>query len=386
MQQDVLIGVGVSPGLGVGPVAWMPPALAEPDATSTLGAETADDAVARVRAAAAAVAADLEARAARLEAPRGTEAAPAGMAPAAAEAATVLRTTAMMATDPTLLAGAETLVRAGTGPARAVWQAAGTVIDQLSALGGYLGERTRDVADVRDRVVAHLTGHPAPGVPDLDHPFVLVAGDLAPADTATLDPTRVTAIVTLQGGPTSHTAILARSLGIPAVVAAPGAAALTASDVVLVDGGAGTVTRDPSPEQVERARALAGRARTFDGEGRTADGVRVPLLANVGGPEDAVAAASAGAEGIGLFRTEFCFLDRTEAPSVDEQTTAYRAVLAAFPGRKVVVRTLDAGADKPLPFLTAADEPNPALGVRGLRTSGRDPQVLEGFNLFGVSR
>ena len=150
-----------------------------------------------------------------------------------------------------------------------------------------------------------------------------------------------------------------------------------AEGLVLVDGSAGTVTVDPTDEQVAAALALAAQVRTFDGHGHTADGHRVELLANVGDPSDAAPAAAAGAEGVGLFRTEFGFLDRDEAPSIDEQVTAYRRVLAAFPGRKVVVRTLDAGADKPLPFLAGDPEVNPALGVRGLRTAARHPEVLE---------
>jgi phosphotransferase system enzyme I (PtsI) len=138
------------------------------------------------------------------------------------------------------------------------------------------------------------------------------------------------------------------------------------------------VLRDPSADELAAvADGAARRSRTFSGPGRTADGHAVQLLANVADPAGAAAAAAAGAEGVGLFRTEFCFLGRTEEPSVEEQVTAYRQVLAAFPGRKVVLRTLDAGADKPLPFVTAAGEPNPALGVRGLRTSVRYPEVLD---------
>jgi phosphotransferase system enzyme I (PtsI) len=117
--------------------------------------------------------------------------------------------------------------------------------------------------------------------------------------------------------------------------------------------------------------------RTFDGEGRTRDGHRVQLLANIGDPSDAAPAAQAGAEGVGLFRSEFCFLDREQPPTVDEQVEAYRRVFSAFPGRKVVIRTLDSGADKPLAFLTSDDEENPALGVRGLRTAKRSPELLD---------
>ena len=361
--QQQLAGIGVSPGRASGPVVAMPAPVAEPPAGSTLEAgDDAEQAAERITAASSRVKSDLEQAASR----------------ATGAGKEVLETTAMMAADPTLVSAAQLLVRESRlTPARAVWQAAADVINQLAALGGYMAERTHDVADVRDRVVAALTGQLPPGVPDVAHPFVLVASDLSPADTATLDPARVIALVTREGGPTSHTAILARALGIPAVVGVAGATELPEGSVVLVDGTAGTVTLDPTEEQIAQAIALAARVRTFDGAGRTRDGHRVPLLANVGRPAGAQEAADAGAEGVGLFRTEFCFLDRADAPSIPEQVEQYRQVLSAFAGKKVVVRTLDAGADKPLPFLTSADEPNPALGVRGYRTSWRNPQVLE---------
>jgi phosphotransferase system enzyme I (PtsI) len=358
-----LHGVGVSPGTGAGVVATMPAPVAEPPAATLAPGADAEAAVAAIDAATAGVQADLAAAAAT----------------ASGTAAEVLTVAAAMAADPALAADAARRVRsAASTPERAVWEAAGVVIEQLAGLGGYMAERTRDVADIRDRVVARLTGVRPPGVPDPGHPFVLVAHDLAPADTATLDPAQVVAIVTVGGGPTSHTAILARSLGIPAVVAAPDAAGLVDGETVVVDGSSGAVLREPSADDLALVeRAAARRGRSFSGEGRTADGHRVQLLANVADPSGAQAAADAGAEGVGLFRTEFCFLGRTEEPTVAEQVAAYRSVLAAFPGRKVVVRTLDAGADKPLPFVTAAGEPNPALGVRGLRTAARHPAVLD---------
>ena len=362
-NDQVISGIGVSPGRAVGTVVRMPDPVPEPSSDARLEAGASpDEAAEQIAAAAQAVRERLE------ETARG----------ASGTSKEVLETTAMMAADPSLVKAAQKLVRSGgVAPARAVWQAAGQVIDQLAAIGGYMGERTRDVADVRDRVVAELTGRPAPGVPDPGHPFVLLARDLAPADTATLDPARVVAIVTSEGGPTSHTAILARALGIPAVVGAEGSVDVADGTRVLVDGAKGSVTTDPSDEEVARAEALAAQVRTFDGRGRTSDGHEVPLLANIGAPESAQAAADLGAEGVGLFRTEFCFLDRKQAPTIEEQVTAYRQVLAAFPGKKVVVRTLDAGADKPLPFLTDATEPNPALGVRGYRTDLTSPGVLQ---------
>jgi phosphotransferase system enzyme I (PtsI) len=243
-----------------------------------------------------------------------------------------------------------------------------------------MAERVADVLDVRARIVSELRGLPAPGIPASDVPFILAAEDLAPADTATLDPSKVVALITSSGGPQSHTAILARALGLPAVVAALGVDEIPDGTEVYVDGAAGTVTVEPGEDLRLAAKAWATQASTlaaFSGNNTMADGFRVPLLANVGTGSDAVKAADAGAEGVGLLRTEFCFLDRDDEPSVEEQIAAYGAVFAAFPGKKVVVRTLDAGADKPLPFLTNADEPNPALGVRGYRTDLTSPGVLE---------
>ncbi|GIJ00311.1 phosphoenolpyruvate--protein phosphotransferase [Sediminihabitans luteus] len=362
MTAGTLRGVGVSPGRRAARVARMPDPVAAPSDRPLPGDADRDAAAGTIDAASAAVQADL-ARAAA--ATSGT-------------ASDILTVTAAMAADPTLVKQARALVvDGGESPARAVWDAAGGVADQLRSLGGDLAERARDVLDVRDRIIAVLTDAPTPGVPVLDEPFVLVAHDLAPADTATLDPAGVVALVTSGGGPTSHTAILARSLGIPAVVAATGADDLRDGELVVVDGSTGEVVRDPDDAAVERARRVVDRPTTLEAPGATSDGHPVALLANVGDPSGAQAAADAGAEGVGLFRTEFCFLGRTSAPSVDEQVAAYRTVLAAFAGKKVVVRTLDAGADKPLPFVTADHEPNPALGVRGLRTAADHPQVLE---------
>lgn len=361
-DQHLVTGIGVSPGRVVGRVTRMPDAVPEPAVATLPDDADADEAAAHIARVSAEVQHELEVAAEH----------------ATGEGREVLEATALMAADQTLVTTASGLVRTQRlEPARAVWDAAATVIDQLRAIGGYLGERARDVADVRDRLVCALAGRPAPGVPHPGHPIVLLADDLSPADTATLDPDEVLAIVTREGGPTSHTAILARSLGIPAVVGAADAASVPEGALVLVDGAAGTVLVNPTDDEVARAAAGARRTRTFDGHGRTRDGHDVPLLANIGHPGGAAAAAAAGAEGVGLFRTEFCFLDRPDAPGIEEQVAQYRTVLSAFPGRKVVVRTLDAGADKPLPFLTAPGEPNPALGVRGLRTATRDPQVLD---------
>jgi phosphotransferase system enzyme I (PtsI) len=190
----------------------------------------------------------------------------------------------------------------------------------------------------------------------------------------------VLALVTERGGPTSHTAIIARQLAIPCVVGAAGAMALGGGTAVLVDGAAGTV--EPSPDATEAQRLVcADRAArevlaAWSGPGETADGTPVKILANVADGESARAAAAGPVEGIGLFRTELCFLDRADEPSVEEQAAIYGEVLAPFAGRYVVVRTLDAGSDKPVAFATHEGEENPALGVRGLRLSFDNPGLL----------
>lgn len=358
-------GVGVSPGRIIGTVRQMPKPISEPPAGEQLPAGvTAEDATAALKAAAKSVHDELKARSETVT----------------GDGKAVLEATALMATDTMLLKSAAKLIGRGTSGQRAIWEAGASVSEMLHNLGGYMAERATDVLDVRSRIVAELRGVPAPGIPVSSTPFILIAEDLAPADTATLDPEKVLALVTAGGGPQSHTAIIARSLGLPAVVAAVGVDELADGTEVYVDGAAGLITANPDESQRAAAAhwaATASLLAAFDGTGTTADGHLVPLLANVGGAKDAVAAAGLNAQGVGLFRTEFCFLERDTEPTVEEQAAAYQGVFDAFPGKKVVLRTLDAGADKPLPFLTDATEPNPALGVRGYRTDSTTPGVLE---------
>lgn len=351
-----LTGVGVSSGFASGPAVRLAEPVGEPAATPPPADPEAE--AARIAPATRAVVARLEHLAES----------------ATADAAAILTTTAAMAGDPALVSQAEQLVATEHIPAaRAVWEAAGTFTRTLAAAGGYLAERVRDIEDVRDRIVAELLGYLPPGVPSLDVPSVLVAGDLAPADTAGLDPEKVLALVTEQGGPTSHTAILARSLSIPAVVAARGVLAM-AAPALAVDGDSGAIEPADSSAPV-RALSLEAAAE-WDGAGMTADGHRVRILGNVGSEADAHTAVAAGAQGVGLFRTEFCYLAAAAEPTVQRQREVYARVLAPFHGKPVVVRTLDAGADKPLAFLDPAVEPNPALGVRGLRVAFDRPDVL----------
>ncbi|MEA2381657.1 MAG: multiphosphoryl transfer protein [Solirubrobacteraceae bacterium] len=263
----------------------------------------------------------------------------------------------------------------------AVRAAAGTYGDSADA---YLRERAADVLDVGRRVLAHLAGSGA-AAPTLDRPGVLVAEDLTPGQTATLDRDLVRGIATARGSATSHAAILARAFGIPAVVGL-GAALLETADgtELLLDGDAGTVIADPDPAvraEAERRREEAGRvaaerrARAAE-PAHTRDGRRIEVAANLGAVDEAAAAVAEGAEGVGLLRTEFLFLGREDAPDEDEQVAALSEVARVLDGRPLVIRTLDVGADKPLPFLAQDPEANPFLGRRGIRLALARPDIM----------
>ncbi|MFV0252751.1 MAG: phosphoenolpyruvate--protein phosphotransferase [Beutenbergiaceae bacterium] len=293
----------------------------------------------------------------------------------------VLEAAAAMAADPEYVSGATGRVADGVSPAVAVDQTTQEFAELFAAAGGYLAERVTDLRSVRDRVVARLLGLPEPGVPALSTPSVLVAADLAPADTATLDMDKVLAMVLAEGGPTGHTAIIAGQLGIPCVVRVAGAQDLHDGALVAVDAANGTVTIDPDEDVQRRVSArqqVLARLAQSRAPGRTSDFHAVDLLANIGTPEDAERIEIDAVQGVGLFRTEVLFLGRESAPAIDEQAAAYARVLQARPGQKVVVRTLDAGADKPLAFVHQGAEPNPALGVRGYRMVRTDPSLLDG--------
>lgn len=359
---DVLRGVGVGSGVAVGPLVQM---ARPPELPSSHPVEDGTAEVELARAALTKVSADLAARS--LEAKDTT-------------AAAVLDALSMIAADPTLVEQVEELIDASTDAAHALHRAFEGYREMLTLAGGYLAERASDLADIRDRVIAVVLGLPMPGIPDPGHPFVLVAEDLSPADTSGIDVTQVLGLVTERGGSTSHTAILARALGLPCVVACPGVLSIADGTVVGVDADAGAVEigidADRQAELRARAATLAAELTATAGPGQTADGHPVALLHNIGSVADMEGVVDAAFEGVGLFRTEFLFLDRDECPGFDEQRRAYADVLRAATGHKVVVRTLDAGADKPLPFLGRKAEPNPALGVRGLRIARANPEVL----------
>ncbi len=356
-------GIGVSPGTAYGPVVQVAPPV-RPPADEPAAADH-DAALADVKAAFESVAVTLEARAAAAD----------------ETAQQILKATALIARDKGLVKAADKQLSRGHGPATSITNAVEEYAVQFEALGGYFAERVTDLRDVGSRAVAAVLGVPAPGVPDFSEPSVIVAEDLAPAETATLDRALVVGIITQAGGRTSHTAILAAQMGIPAVVQLHGATAIPAGTPVALDGDTGVVAINPDPGLVQEQRVRRERRATalarLSGPGATKDGLQIALLANIGGVDDAVAAGALDLEGVGLFRTEFVFLSADKAPTVEEQADIYRKVLAPFGERRVVVRTLDAGADKPLAFADLGPEENPALGRRGLRLSAERPDLLD---------
>lgn len=364
LQPDSVTGTGVVPGISYAPVVWKQsrPEALPPD--SQVPQEERENEAARLEAAVETVAHRLEQRASH----------------AGSVASEVLAATATLARDRGWRRAALKLVRKGEAAPQSVVAAIAQFITTFERLGGLMAERTTDLRDIRDRVVAELLGLPEPGVPTPQEPSVLFADDLAPADTAGLDPTVITALVTRLGGPTSHTAIIARQLAIPCIVAASKISAIPDGTRVLVDGTAGTVTVGVEEAEGRRLMAQDSRrreaVRSWRGPAATRDGHDVELLANVQDGAGARKAAESQARGVGLFRTELCFLNAENEPSIAEQARIYGEVFAAFPGQKVVVRTLDAGSDKPLKFANMDQEENPALGVRGVRVGLRDLELL----------
>ena len=286
--------------------------------------------------------------------------------------------------DEAMLDPAQRAIEAGATAERAWHDAAEIVAERYRALDEpLLQERAADVLDVGRRVVAALTGEA--GSSSQDREGIVIAGELTPGDAATLDPALVTGIATAHGTATAHAAILARALGLPAVVGLGEAVlGITEGTTVLIDGEAGTLQVDPPDdvqrdaserrERAERRRATA-RERAHE-TGATRDGTRIEVFANLGKAGEAAKAVELGAEGVGLLRTEFLFLDRAELPGEEEQAETLREIAVALDGRPLVVRTLDAGADKPLPALPMPPEANPFLGVRGIRLGLERRDVL----------
>jgi phosphocarrier protein FPr len=390
---DVLSGVAASAGIAIGPARSLaaraggdgspPPDRAAGDAAAER--TLLDDALAAARAA--------------IERDRDAMTARAG--PAEAE---IFDAHLALLDDDALLSPAHQEIAGGVAAETAWHDAAEQVAAVYRGLPEpLLAERATDVLDVGRRVTAEIARslgdgeRAAPGhgdgqrpADDYDDaaaatPSIVIADELTPADAAGLDSDRVLAIATSRGSATAHAAILARALGIPAVVGlGDGLLAIDDGTTLLLDGDAATVTVAPAEELIahaserrERERAAAAHAAEHAHEPATlTDGTRIEVFANLGSTAETERAVAAGAEGVGLLRTEFLFLDRDELPTEDEQTEQLTEIATGLRGRPLIVRTLDAGADKPLPALPMAPEQNPFLGVRGIRLGLQRPEVL----------
>lgn len=364
-DDTVITGTGVVPGVRYAEAVWIRPRPALPTSGPVVEAGEREAEYERFTTAADTVAERLSSRS---EAADGA-------------AKEVLNATAGMVRDRGWRKAVNKNIKSGHPAEYAVVAATTKFISMFEAAGGVMAERVTDLRDIRDRVIAELRGEEEPGLPQVNGEVVLFADDLSPADTAALDTNHFVALVTELGGPTSHTAIIARQLNVPCIVAVgSNLNDIKAGDKVLVDGALGTITFNADPEiavaAVAESKLLAERIAQWRGPAETKDGHRVQLLANVQDGNAARIASDTQAEGIGLFRTEMCFLSALEEPSVDEQAEVYKKVLERFPNSKVVVRSLDAGSDKPVAFATMADEMNPALGVRGLRVARANEPLL----------
>lgn len=372
----IVKGLGAAPGIAIGPVWLYEPAQATAGEPAAAGHDPAQ----AIERATAEAARELESLADRLRAAgRGEEAG-------------IFDAQALMAEDDALVAEAVRRARAGVPLVIAVQEAAALAAGVIAAVEDeLLAARAADVRDVGMRVCRILTGTviELPAVPS-----VIVGEDIPPSFSAEIPPGLALGFALAAGSRTAHAVILARSLGLPAVVGAAGVCEAAAASLqgpgtavtAAVDGESGEVFLDVDPALADelrargrrlierRARAAMLRARP----GATADGRRVLLVANIGTPDEAPRALEAAAEGVGLFRTEFLFLSRASAPTEAEQVTAYRRVLAAFgPDRPVVIRLADIGGDKPIPYLGLPAEANPFLGVRAIRLAYRAPELLQ---------
>ena len=249
----------------------------------------------------------------------------------------------------------------------------------------YMQERAADIRDVSKRILAHLLGVKIPSPATIKDEVIIVAADLTPSDTAQLNRQYVKAFVTDIGGRTSHSAIMARSLEIPAIVGTKEVTSIAKDgDIIIVDGLTGDVFLNPSEEVIAeyRAKAEAFAAQQAeweklkDSKTYTKDGHQVELAANIGTPKDLEGVVNNGAEGVGLYRTEFLYMDSHEMPTEEDQFEAYKAVLEGMNGKPVVVRTMDIGGDKELPYLPLPHEMNPFLGYRAIRISLNEPEMF----------
>ena len=363
----------VSAGIAVGPGLYLKGAILEVPAHSITDVAAE---IARLRAAIKETGRALQARRERM-----------GLSVGTAQAG-IFEAQLLALEDPELVDAAVRHIEADHDNAARAWQRINEQIMKRyeSLQDSYMRERAADLQDVGRQVLETL-GAKKTAPLQLTEPRILIADDLTPSQVSHLDPRRALGVILLDGGPTAHSSILLRALGIPAVVQAR---ALFSPDnpngpgVIAFDGATGEIWPHPSTAEISRLRARQDEERLRAAEekkaaalpGATLDGRRVEIFANVGQLADAEAAMEANADGIGLLRTEFLFLERADAPSEDEQAAALSAIADKMKGRPVVVRTLDVGGDKPLPYISAAPEQNPFLGVRAVRLCFAQPELF----------
>ena len=370
-----LTGVGASDGVAVGPAFVYSPGELEPE-RKKISEDVVEEELGRFGRAVEAVVARLSETSERLS-ESGSE-----------EEAAIFEAHVELAEDPELAEGVEERVRHLESPEAAVLAVGEEYAAELAAMEDeYLSARADDVRDVARQIAAELMGRGAGGLEALEAPSVIVARSLAPSDSARIPKGMALGFVTAEGSRTSHVSIMARSMGIPAVVGV-GASELEAAlgaRSIAVDGGEGFAIPDPDPDTVaefetkrgvmaEERAALEAYSRL---EARTRDGRRIEVSANLGSASEADDALEWGAEGVGLFRTEFLFMERSQLPSEDEQYEEYAGVARVFGDKPVVVRTLDVGGDKDLPGVDQPVEENPFLGWRGIRMSLAVPELFK---------
>ena len=369
-------GVPGSPGVVIGPAQVID--LRRPGVVRRrIGLENVDDEVARFARAVSAAAESLREIADRARS---------SVAPAESS---ILQAYVLMVEDPSLHSNVESRIRRDRLCAEwALGSAVAEMADRLRASkDSYLSERSHDFEFVGDRIQMALSGRKRMmSIPDLAEPTVLVARDLSPAETAVLDRSRVLALVTEVGSRTSHTAILARALQLPAVVGVgKDLRQIGSGDLIVVDGTRGQVTLSPTAELVTKAKARLARQRDLadvlrqkrQGAATTRCGEAIDLRANIELPTEAAIALEQGARGIGLYRTEFLYVDRVEPPTEEEQYHTYRRVLQAVSPLPVTLRTFDIGGDKFVSAFRVPEEMNPALGLRAVRLGLRYPSLLK---------
>lgn len=277
--------------------------------------------------------------------------------------------------DPNIKSNVTEEIEEGLTAEKAVEEGFKEPIQKLESQEGRIGERADDLRDIRDRLIGILSGEEESKLTEIDENTVVIAENLKPSDTSAMDRSKVEAIVTEKGSKTSHVAILSKSMRIPAVVGTGSLDEIEDGDTVLVDGTEGEVILEPSEEQLESIPHNHDE-EVINRSVSTEDGKDVEVSANVANPEEVKKAVENGADGIGLYRTEFMFLERKEPPTEEEHYENYVQALDSFPEDRVIVRTMDIGGDKPVPYLDLDESDNPFLGKRGIRLAFDEGEEL----------